>query len=135
MAQSSQISQTSSVRVYALHEAPLPQTTFVDRDGDVWVPAGHTAEGELLLACPEPQNPEDAGEGPSFPWTLQRVERACGPLTPRADVEESRLAAVDVEFVDYYGPDWRRWQRWQVENYLAAIAKVHAEFAPQGVAA
>lgn len=49
------------------------------------------------------------------------------------DVEEQRLAEVDQEFLDYYGPDWTRWQPWQQENYLAAIAQVHAEFAPQQV--
>ncbi|MET8826020.1 hypothetical protein ABZX40_13185 [Streptomyces sp. NPDC004610] len=57
------------------------------------------------------------------------------PVMVRAeDVEESRLAEVDTEFTDYYGPDWTRWRRWQVENYLSAIALVHAEFAPEGVA-
>ena len=53
------------------------------------------------------------------------------PLPVRAeDVEESRLAEVDVEFTDYFGPDQWRWQPWQLEQYLTAIAKVHAEFAP-----
>jgi hypothetical protein len=51
---------------------------------------------------------------------------------PRAeDVEESRLAEVDAEFVDYFGPDWQAWKPWQRDQYLAAIAQVHAEFAPQ----
>jgi hypothetical protein len=59
---------------------------FVDRDGDVWVPTGHTASGELLLACPEPINPEDRGEGESFPWTLRSVRLAFGPLTARSAV-------------------------------------------------
>lgn len=134
MATSSQ-TQDGIPRVFPLWEAPLPQTLFVDRDGDVWEPNGHTAEGELLLACPNPRNPEDRGEGESFEWTLARVERTFGPLTPRADVEERRLAEVDVEFHDYYGPDERRWKPWQVENYLAAINDVHAQFARQAVAA
>jgi hypothetical protein len=122
-------------RVFPLYEAPLPQTVFVDRDGDVWVTAGHTADGELLLACPSPQDPEDRGEGESFPWTLRMVQLSFGPLTARADVEESRLAEVDAEFTSYYGPDQRSWKPWQVETYLTAIERVHAEFAPQGVAA
>jgi hypothetical protein len=134
MAQSSQTNPTS-LRVLPLHEAPLPQTVFVDRDGDTWVPAGHTTEGELLLACPEPQNPGDQGDGPSHPWTLAKVEAAFGPLTPRADVEERRLVEVDEEFTGYFGPMWREWQPWQVAQYLDALAKVHAEFAPEGVAA
>jgi hypothetical protein len=58
------------------------------------------------------------------------------PVMVRAeDVEEQALAAVDAEFLDYFGPDWQSWKPWQQEQYLAAIAQVHAEFAPQGVAA
>ncbi|MFJ8146622.1 hypothetical protein ACIQ6R_16345 [Streptomyces sp. NPDC096048] len=58
------------------------------------------------------------------------------PVMVRAeDVEEARLAEVDREFTEYFGPNWRRWKPWQVEQYVAAIEKVHAEFAPQGVAA
>lgn len=117
-------------RVFALHEAPLPQTVFVDNDGDVWEPDGHTASGELLLACPNPHDPAEFADGPSFPWTLAAVERVFGPLTPRADVEERRLVDVDTEFVGYFGPMWRSWQPWQVEQYLDALAKVHAEFTP-----
>ena len=120
-------------QVFPLDMAPLPQTVFVDREGDTWVPAGHTADGELLLDCPSPRNPEDFGSGLSFPWTLTKVERVFGPLTPRADVEESRLAQVDEEFVGYFGPMWRDWHPWQVKQYLDALAKVHAEFAPEGV--
>ncbi|MEV6180134.1 phiSA1p31-related protein [Streptomyces sp. NPDC052015] len=134
MTTSSQTNPVSSVRVYALHEAPLPQTTWVDCDGNVWEPAGHTETGELLLSCPNPLNPEDAGTGPSFPWTLALVERAFGPLTPQADVQERRLVEVDQEFVDYFGPQQWLWKPWQREQYLDAIAKVHAEFTP-GVAA
>lgn len=62
---------------------------------------------------------------------------AIAPVVPvRAeDVEEQALAAVDQEFLDYYGPDWAAWKPWQRDNYLAAIAQVHAEFAPGAVAA
>lgn len=108
---------------------------FVDRDGDVWVADGLTADGESLLACPNPRNPGDLGDGLSFPWTLARVEAAFGPLTPWADAEESRLAAVHGEFVGDFGPALWSWQPWQVEQYLAAIAQVHAEFAAGAVAA
>jgi hypothetical protein len=75
----SQTLDSGQIRVLPLHEAPLEQA-FVDKDGDVWVPNGHTASGELLLACPQPQNPEDAGEGESFAWTLRLVEAGFGPL-------------------------------------------------------
>jgi len=51
------------------------------------------------------------------------------------DVEEQRLAEVDAAFVEYFGPVFSSWLPWQVESYLAAIARVHAEFAPSGVAA
>jgi hypothetical protein len=51
------------------------------------------------------------------------------------DVEELALAGVDQEFVDMYGPDQRVWKQWQVDTYLAALDQVHAEFAPQAVAA
>ncbi|MCG0066536.1 hypothetical protein CFC35_05440 [Streptomyces sp. FBKL.4005] len=47
------------------------------------------------------------------------------------DLEEARLAEVDQDFMDYFGPDWARWRPWQQEQYLAAIEQVHAEFAPQ----
>jgi len=71
--------QTSS-GVRPLHESP--QATFVDREGDVWVGTGRNPGGELLLSCPQPSNPEDAGEGESFAWTLRLVETAFGPLKP-----------------------------------------------------
>jgi hypothetical protein len=57
------------------------------------------------------------------------------PMVRAEDVEEARLAEVDTEFVDYFGPDQGSWEPWQVEQYVAAIEKAHAEFAPQGVAA
>ncbi|MFZ3556427.1 MULTISPECIES: hypothetical protein [unclassified Streptomyces] len=57
------------------------QTEYIDREGDVWVPDGTTASGELRLKCPAPQSPEDAGTGPSFEWTRSLVESLFGPLT------------------------------------------------------
>lgn len=70
-------------RVVSLHKAPLPGTEFVDRNGNVWVADRHNAAGELVLACPNPVNPEDAGEGESYPWTLREVQQAFGPLMAR----------------------------------------------------
>lgn len=78
-------SQTSS-GVLPLHQAPLPRTVFVDRDGDEWQATGHTPGGELLLACPQPSNPEDQGEGESFAWTLGLVQAQFGPLIARSAV-------------------------------------------------
>ncbi|MEU5593074.1 hypothetical protein [Streptomyces sp. NPDC020298] len=135
MATSFQTSLTGITPVYPLHEAPLPQTVFVDRNGETWVPAGHTSGGELILSCPEPLNEEDRGEGSSFPWTLGQVERAFGPLTARADLEESRLAEVDTEFLELYGTNQQAWKQWQVDTYLDAITRAHEEFGPLGVAA
>ncbi|TGZ14680.1 hypothetical protein DV517_61630 [Streptomyces sp. S816] len=135
MGTSFQISVTGTTPVYALHEAPLPRTAWLDRNGETWVPAGHTSRGELILACPEPTREEDCGEGASFPWTLSQVEAAFGPLMARADVEERRLAEVDTEFLELYGPDQRVWKRWQVDTYLDAIDRVHDQFGPSGVAA
>lgn len=65
---------------------PLPQTEFVDREGDVWQATGHDSRGELVLACPEPQDPCDAGEGVSRAWTLREVQSAFGPLIARSAV-------------------------------------------------
>lgn len=73
-------------RPVPLHKATLPQTEFVDSSGDVWVPSGHTAGGELLLACPAPSRPEDRGEGASYAWTLHEVRQAFGPLIARSAV-------------------------------------------------
>lgn len=72
--------------VVSLDKRPLPQTVFVDREGDEWHATGHTPSGELLLACPQPRNPEDAGEGESFAWTLRLVQAAFGPLIARSAV-------------------------------------------------
>ena len=76
MATSSQNSQTAP-RGVPLHQAPQ---AWVDRDGDRWVASGRTPAGDVLLACPAPQDPEDAGEGESFAWTLRLVEAGFGPL-------------------------------------------------------
>jgi hypothetical protein len=74
---SSQTLDSGQIRVLPLNEAPQ---AFVDRDGDTWVPTGRTPDGESLLSCPQPQNPEDAGEGESFAWTFRLVEVGFGPL-------------------------------------------------------
>ncbi|MDX3243487.1 hypothetical protein [Streptomyces sp. ME18-1-4] len=50
-------------------------------------------------------------------------------------MEEARLAEVDAEFVHDFGPVFASWVPWQVEQYLAAVARVHAEFSPTAVAA
>lgn len=87
MATSLQIPQiTLPPPVVPLHKATLPQTQFVDSSGDVWVPVGHNRDGELVLSCPEPQDPDDRGEGESHSWTLRQVQRAFGPLIARSAV-------------------------------------------------
>jgi hypothetical protein len=73
-------------QVVSLHKAPLPQTVFVDRDGDVWEATGHTYDGQLLLVCKAPRDPRDAGEGESHQWTLHDVQQAFGPLIARTAV-------------------------------------------------
>lgn len=77
---------TQIAKPVPLHKATLPVTEFVDREGDVWVANGHNGSGELLLACPAPHDPRDAGEGESFPWTLHSVQRSFGPLIARSAV-------------------------------------------------
>lgn len=72
---------TTSTRVVPLHESPQA-LAYADREGDVWVANGRTPFGEVLLACPQPLNPEDAGVGESFAWTWRLVETAFGPLKP-----------------------------------------------------
>jgi hypothetical protein len=73
-------------RPVPLHKATLPQTEFTDSSGDVWVPTGYNTAGELVLACPNPQDPRDAGEGESHPWTLHEVQAGFGPLIARSAV-------------------------------------------------
>lgn len=60
---------------------------LVDQDGDTWSVTGRTPEGEPLLACDQPLDPADQGEGPSFPWTLSKVDRWFGPLVPKAALQ------------------------------------------------
>lgn len=79
MATSSQ-TNIASRRPVPLHQSPQAQS-FIDSAGDTWVGTGRTSNGELLLSCPQPSNPEDAGEGDSFAWTLRLVEAGFGPLT------------------------------------------------------
>lgn len=87
MAQSLQIRLVQPV---SLHKAPLPQTVFVDRDGDVWVADGHNARGELVLTCPHPLDPRESedgdGVGEPYSWTLREVQQAFGPLIARSAV-------------------------------------------------
>ncbi|MCZ4602982.1 hypothetical protein O3S80_04175 [Streptomyces sp. Lzd4kr] len=73
-------------RPVPLHKATLPGTEFVDRNDETWVPAGHTESGELVLACPEPANEGDRGEGASYRWTLHEVQHSFGPLIARSAV-------------------------------------------------
>ena len=58
---------------------------FVDRDGEVWRSGGVTADGDELMVCDNPSNPDDRGPGESFPWTRRTVEMWFGLLVP-ADV-------------------------------------------------
>ena len=76
MATSSQNTQTAP-RVVPLHQSPQ---AWVDREGDKWVASGRTPAGDVLVACPQPNNPEDQGHGESFAWTLRLVEAGFGPL-------------------------------------------------------
>jgi hypothetical protein len=69
-----------------LHKATLPQTVFTDASGDDWIPAGNNADGELVLSCPNPSDPGDQGEGPSYPWTLREVRSQFGPLLAHSAV-------------------------------------------------
>ena len=58
----------------------MPAMVFVDRDGNEWRVTG-AANGDVQLACDEPRDPEDQGDGPSFPWTLRSVQSWFGPLS------------------------------------------------------
>jgi hypothetical protein len=79
MATSFQTPDSGQIRVLPLHEAPQAQV-FVDSSGDTWVGTGRTSSGELLLACPQPLDPEDRGDGDGFAWTFRLVEAGFGPL-------------------------------------------------------
>ncbi|SDM76270.1 phiSA1p31-related protein [Streptomyces wuyuanensis] len=73
-----------TIRVVGIEPAPV---VYVDRDGDEWHPTDETTpDGEPVLACPAPQNPDDQGEGRSHPWTLRAVQAWFGPLTTRSAV-------------------------------------------------
>lgn len=65
-----------------------------DREGDVWRVVGLNADGMELLACDNPQDPDDRGTGESFAWTRRAVECWFGPLerveAPRV-VEPTRV--------------------------------------------
>jgi hypothetical protein len=71
---------------------------FVDREGDVWRVGGHSPDGDELMVCDSPQNPDDRGPGESFPWTRRTVEMWFGPLVrtevPRV-VEPASLVLRD----------------------------------------
>lgn len=86
MTASSQTQQGASPRVVPLHKATLPGTVFTDASGDDWQPIGHNPSGELLLACPQPKDERDAGEGESFAWTYSLVQRGFGPLVAHSAV-------------------------------------------------
>lgn len=55
---------------------------LVDCDGNKWRVTGRTAGGDVRLACDLPRDPDDCGEGPSWPWTLATAEAWFGPLRP-----------------------------------------------------
>jgi hypothetical protein len=60
---------------------PVVGELLVDRDGETWrVTDQRDASGNRVLACDAPSDPEDQGDGPSFPWTLRSVEMWFGPL-------------------------------------------------------
>ncbi|MDX3074580.1 hypothetical protein [Streptomyces sp. MI02-7b] len=59
---------------------PAVGERFEDQGGDVWRVTEVRADGEALVACDEPIDVEDRGEGPSHAWTLRKVERRFGPL-------------------------------------------------------
>ncbi|WP_405676713.1 hypothetical protein OG292_19040 [Streptomyces sp. NBC_01511] len=60
--------------------APKPAAVLVDRDGEVWRPTDRVRGGERVWECPAPSDPEDRGDGPSYPWTLPEMNAWFGPL-------------------------------------------------------
>jgi len=105
---------------------------LVDRNGEVWRPAGVAADGDVVLACDSPSNPDDRGDGPSYPWTLSQVEKRFGPLVQATvDAEMAQVAAVDVTLHEVFGRDESTWLPGQTADYLAAIGDVHARFHPE----
>lgn len=67
-----------TVRV-ALPAVPVA-LVLVDRDGDVWRQAGLTGSGEPLMVCDMPQDPEERGDGPSYPWTPDAIRAWFSPV-------------------------------------------------------
>lgn len=59
---------------------PRPRLLLVDRQGDVWQPTGRFADGEAVLECPAPSDPDDCGEGEGHEWTLPQIAAWLGPL-------------------------------------------------------
>ncbi|MEU8316691.1 MULTISPECIES: hypothetical protein [Actinomycetes] len=60
----------------------IPVLFLVDRERNVWRPTSvSTPAGERVWACPMPLDPDDQGDGPSFPWTERLVAAFFGPLT------------------------------------------------------
>lgn len=109
---------------------------YVDRTGDVWREFGHTADGDVLLACDFPQSPDDRGDGESYPWTLRTVEARFGPVVAASpDAEMTRLALVDVALHARFGRNESAWTARQTAAYLAEVDGVHAVFHPERRAA
>jgi hypothetical protein len=77
---------------------------FMDVSGDVWRLTGRGTGGDAVLVCDEPLDPDDRGEGESFPWTVATVTERFGPLTEVGAVLPIR-DQVDAED-GYLG--WRR---------------------------
>jgi len=63
---------------------PLPAApvalVLVDCDGDVWRQAGVTPEGEPLMVCDTPQDPDEVGPGASNPWTPTAIAAWFAPV-------------------------------------------------------
>ncbi|MYS15072.1 hypothetical protein [Streptomyces sp. SID4982] len=75
-------------------------------------------------------------EGRTAEDAVAMLEAVAVALMVRAeDVEEQALAAVDARMVAEFGPVMAEWSPQQRDRYFGELAAVHAEFAPQGVAA
>lgn len=64
---------------------------FIDRDGDLWETTGDTENGQPLLICPDPSNPDDWGDpdAPPVPRPMDFVASWFGPLTAAADLHNA----------------------------------------------